>query len=249
MKSRLVEALGLTSLPVAVILTDAKPEGAVQFKPDSFGCVAASMLAVAKGKTAAFDRQTYGCPGGGFGLGFGNAYEKRCFPIEKLLSNGDSTAVPRRAHDPMIEGERFFGSEELVRRQLASMPVTEVPTAYVVMKPLEALGEDESPALVVFLVNADQLSALVFLSEYSRASGEPAIAPFGGACQSIMFGYAEAKREVPRGVIGFFDIAQRHRVSSGTLSFTVPWTLFVQMEGDVAGSFLEMEDWKKLVGR
>ncbi len=114
------------------------------------------------------------------------------------------------------------------------------------MKPLEDVTEADDPTLVVFLVNPDQLSALIIMTDFSRAGGEPAIAPFGGACQSILYGYEEAKREVPRGVIGHFDISQRHRTSRETLSFTVPWRLFLQMEHDVEGSFLELEDWRKL---
>jgi len=247
MESRLVDALGLASSPIAIILTDERPEGALQFKAGSRGCVAASMLAVSKGKTAVFDRQTYGCPGGGTGLGFGNAYEKRSFAIDKLLSTGDAEeADDSRRGSRMREGERFFQTPELVRRWLADMPLTEVPTEYVVMKPLEAITDADAPELVVFLVNPDQLSALIIMTDFSRAGGEPAIAPFGGACQSVIYGYEEAKRDVPRGVIGFFDIAQRHRVPRDTLSFTVPWRLFLRMESDVEGSFLELEDWRRL---
>jgi uncharacterized protein (DUF169 family) len=249
MKSKLADALALKSSPIAVVLTDDKPEGALQFK-GAWGCVAASMVAVSNGKTAVFDRQSYGCPGGGFGLGFGNAYEQRRFPIEKLLSTGDPEAAKGfRAGSHMAEGERFFKTPELVRQQIGRMPMTDVPTEYVVMRPLEDVGEAERPELVVFLVNPDQLSALVFLTDFSRGSGEPAIAPFGGACQSIIFGYAEAKREVPRGVVGFFDIAQRSRVPRDTLSYTVPWRLFLQMESDVEASFLRLADWTELRGR
>jgi len=127
--------------------------------------------------------------------------------------------------------------------------MTDVPAEFVVLKPFEQLAEEDEPALLVFLVNADQLSALVVMSDYSRGSGESAIVRFGGACQSILFGYAEAQRERPRGIIGFFDIAQRSHVSRETLSFTVAWALFEEMEGNVAGSFLEMEDWRELQGR
>ena len=88
MESVLAQAIALQSSPIAVILTDEKPEGAVQFKEDVRGCVGASIVSVAGGKTAVFDRQTYGCPGGGVGLGFGNCYADRDFPIEKLLSSG-----------------------------------------------------------------------------------------------------------------------------------------------------------------
>jgi uncharacterized protein (DUF169 family) len=243
MQSKLVEALAVASSPIAVFLTDEKPEGALQFKQGERGCVAASMLAVSKGRAAVFDRSC-GCAGGMIGLGFRDSFEARGFPLDKLLSTGDpDNAEPG---SPMLHGERFFKSPELVRQFLDRLPKVEVPTKYVVMKPLEVVAEAETPELVVLLVNADQLSALIFLTDYSRASGESSIAPFGGACWSVLYGHVEAKRDVPRGVVGFFDIAQRHRVPRDTLSYTMPWSLFLQMEADVEGSFLELEDWQKL---
>jgi uncharacterized protein (DUF169 family) len=243
MESRLAQAVALGSSPIAVILTDEKPEGASQFKEGSRGCVGASMVAVAKGKTAAFDRRSYGCPGGGVGLGFGNCYEQRGFPIEKLLSSGDPEAG---AGTPLAEGERFFRTPETVREWLSHVPMTEFPTEYVVMKPLEQVTEADNPELVTFLVNADQLSALIVMTGFSRGDAEPPIAPFGGACQSTLFAYAEARREAPRGVLGFFDIAQRRRVSRELLSYTVPWSLFLQMEAGVSDSFLELGVWREL---
>ncbi len=247
MQSKLADAIALASSPIAVILTDEKPEAALQFKKNGWGCVAATMLGVSRGKTAVFDRQSYGCPGGGVGLGFGNTYEQRCFAIDKLLSAGDPKAASHyRAGSHMGEGERFFKTPELVQQWLSRLPITEVPTEYVVMKPLERISGSDAPELVVFLVNPDQLSALIVMTDFSRGSGEPAIAAFGGACQSVLVGYAEARREVPRGVVGFFDIAQRTRVPRDILSFTVPWKLFLQMEADVEESFLGLEDWRAL---
>jgi uncharacterized protein (DUF169 family) len=250
MQSNLVDALRLGSSPVAVILTDFRPEGALQFKEGRWGCVGSTLIAVSKGRTAVFDRQSFGCPGGGVGLGFGNQYEKCDFAIDALLSTGDAAvAAEMRRSTRMGEGERFFKTPELVRGWLGSVPITDVPTEFVVMKPFEQLTAEDDPALVIFLVNADQLSALAVLSDYSRGSGESVIARFGGACQSILFGYAEAQRAEPRGIIGFFDIAQRRHVSRETLSFTAPWSLFLEMEGNVVGSFLEMEDWRELQAR
>ena len=72
MKSPLVDALQLSWSPVAVILSDTAPEGALRFKEGRWGCVGSTMTAVAKGRTAVFDRATFGCPGGGVGLGFGD---------------------------------------------------------------------------------------------------------------------------------------------------------------------------------
>lgn len=62
----------------------------------------------------------------------------------------------------------------------------------------------------------------------------------------MIYGCTEAKREVPRGVLGLFDIAQRKRTSRDTLSYTVPWKLFRTMEADVEDSFLMLRDWQAL---
>jgi hypothetical protein len=61
-----------------------------------------------------------------------------------------------------------------------------------------------------------------------------------------MFSLAEAEKETPRGVIGFFDISQRNRVGRDTLSFTMPFRMYVEMESGVEDSFLRTEAWQKL---
>ncbi len=250
MDSKLVDALRLGCSPVAVILTDSKPDSALQFKEGRWGCVGSMLLAASKGRTAVFDRNTFGCPGGGTGLGFGDQYAQQDFRVDLLLSTGDAEiAAGMQRPSRWAEGERFYKTPELARRARASRPVCDVPTEFVVFKPLDQLTNDEEPALVVFLVNADQLSALVVMTDYARGSGESTIAPFGAACHSIVQGYAEARRENPRGVIGFLDIAQRRHVDRETLSFTVPLTLFREMEANVEGSFLEMRDWRELQER
>ena len=247
MRSILAEELALSTSPVAILLADEKPEGALQFKEGAWGCVASTMVAVAKGKVAVFDRHSFGCPGGGTGLGFGDQYEQCNFAIDRLLSTGsEESAAQIRRSSHMAEGERFFRDPATVHNWLASMPFTDVPSEYVVMKPLEKVAEDEQPALVVFLVNPDQLSALVVLSDFQRGTGDSVITRFGGACQSILFGYAEAGSDRPRGVIGFFDIAQRLRVDREMLSFTAPWSLFQEMETSVPDSFLMLEDWRMI---
>lgn len=128
MQSKLAEAIGLASSPIAVVLADEKPQGAVQFKEGGWGCVAASMIVVSRGKTAVFDRRS-GCPGGATGLGFGNAFEKRGFPIDKLLSTGDPENAP--PDSPLAHGERFYKDPEIVRTIISRLSITEVPAEYV----------------------------------------------------------------------------------------------------------------------
>jgi hypothetical protein len=76
MNSKLVDAIGLKTHAVALTWADAAPQGAIQFKPGRWGCVVSVFATVAaKGRVGAFDRKTYGCWGGGVGLGFCNCYE------------------------------------------------------------------------------------------------------------------------------------------------------------------------------
>ena len=248
MKSNISDSLKLSNSPFTVIITDEKPIDGVQFKEGRWGCVAAMMVTASKGKTAFFDRNTFGCMGGGTGIGFGDQYKD--FPIEQLLSTGDKNYVTdkRRMH-LMQEGERYVKTPELARKFIDSLPMRDVPAKYILFKPLELTEESDRPGLVIFLVNADQLSGLVVLANYDRETSNNVIAPFGAGCQSILYGYAEAEKENPKAVIGFFDISARPHINKDLLSFTVPYKMFLEMESNVESSFLKKESWMKLCER
>ena len=205
MNSQLLKALKLKMQPVAIILTDDKPKDGLRFKEGSVrGCVGAMLVTASKkSHLVFFDRKSFGCPGGGTGLGFGDRYGK--FPIDCLLSTGNKkmTLQMGRGGSYMAEGERFYKNPELARKWVDSLPMTNVPTEYVVFKPWELVTEQDDPELIIFFTNADQLSALVVMADYNRGTNQSVTAPFGAACQSILFAYSEAKKENPRGVIGF----------------------------------------------
>ena len=247
MQSQLVDSLRLKHAPVAVLLTDDKPHEGIQFKPGRMGCVAAMLLTASRGRTGFFDRRTFGCPGGGVGLGFGNCYVD--FPIERLLSTGGKASLGDGRTWDMHEGERFHRTPEITAQWLAAFPFRDVAAELVVFKPLSAVAHDDPIAAVFLLVNPDQLSALVTLAGFDSGALETTTAPWGAACQSIAFAYAEGDRQHPRGVIGFFDISQRHRVERDIMSFTAPYKLFCAMEANVEQSFLATDAWRRLQER
>jgi uncharacterized protein (DUF169 family) len=244
MHSRISEALALKYAPVAILLTDARPEHATQFKEGSSGCVAAMLRTAARGRTVVFDRKTSGCPGGGTGLGFGNCYTG--FPIERLLSTGGKAELASGRTYDMGEGERFFESPEAAARWAEALPYREVPTEYIVCRPLDQVAEEEAVSLVLMLVNPDQLSALVTLAGFRRGTIDATVSLWGAACQSILFAHAQAESDNPRGVIGFFDISQRSRIEKEFLSYTMPYSLYLEMESSVDDSFLGTTIWDKL---
>ncbi len=242
MKSEIAGRLKLRYGPVAILLSNEKPAGAVQFQEGKWGCVAAMLSAAAKGRQAVFDRKTFGCLGGGVGLGFGELYP--CFPggFDHFLSTGRGEGYP--------PGEGYKKTPELAATFRAALPVTDVPSEYVVFKPLAAVAPGEEPAVVVFYANADQLSALVVLANYGRPGNDNVIIPFAAGCQAaFLIPWHEGKQPRPRAVVGMTDISARPVIDADLVSFAMPAAMFREMEANVAGSFLDKEAWAKVAAR
>lgn len=252
MESILCTKLRFSLEPVAVSFTDRKPEGAFQAQPGRRVCAAAMLVAAGrKGTVSAFDEETYGCPGAGTGLCFGNGFVKKGMPIDALLSRGDEVLEARGEtyFRSLGMGERFFDTPELARRWAESMPYAETPQRYVVFEPLSKLAEDARPDLVHIFANADQLSALVTMAGFFRGKPLNTLAPFCAACQSILLAYREIGREEPHAIMGFFDISQRAAIPKELLSFVVPFAMFREIERAAADGCLETPAWKALESR
>jgi hypothetical protein len=259
MESRIALSVGLKYHPVAILLAEEKPEDALQFKQGKWGCVMFMFANAAKGKTAAFDRHTYGCWGGGVGLGFGNAYLQfpggvDCFGY--FLSTGNSRwekgrqvaealkgAAGRSFAENFLEGEAYQETPELVEQFLQDLPMTEIDTRYVLFKPLCDIDPQvDTPATVVMVADAN----------YARTGMENVIIPWAAGCQTIgILPFREAKAEKPRAVVGLTDISARKYVrnllGAEFLTFAMPWNLFLDLEAKVEDSFLQRRTWRSLV--
>jgi uncharacterized protein (DUF169 family) len=216
-----------------------------------------------------FDRETYGCIGGGVGLGFGNLYNEWRGGIEcfyGFLSTGNAgrdnaeeiadefrKTGRKAAAERFLHGEGYVKTPELAKSFVASLPMTNIPAKYVVFKPLAAVDEtQEKPVIVVFTANADQISALVGLANYGRGTIDNVTIRSGAGCQSIaLLPYHEAASERPRAIVGLTDIAARTYAAAtlghDVLTYAVPYKMFLELESNVEGSFLEKEAWKSLI--
>jgi len=131
-----------------------------------------------------------------------------------------------------------------------SLPFYDVPTEFVVFKLIEKLLPEDKPEVIVFLVNPDQLSGLVVLANYARHGSENVTVPWGAGCHSIcIIPFHEGKSPNPRGVIGLIDISARKHIEKDILSFSVPYNMFLEMEGNVEESFLKTDQWLTLSDR
>jgi uncharacterized protein (DUF169 family) len=270
MESQIAKAIQLQYQPVALIWSNEKPGGAMQFSEGKWGCVMWLAASAAKGKPAAADKKTFGCVGGGVGLGFGNQYlnfpggeEGFCY----FLSSGNAGRpggaelaeqvkpfMTRESHENFLQGERYIKNPAGVRKFLDALPMTDVPSAYVVFKPLSDVDPaKEKPQTIIFFVNPDQLSALTVLANYGRGGDENVIMPYAAGCQTIgIYPYRESKSARPRAVVGMTDLSARDYVrkqlgGSNFMTFAVPFALFEEMEQNVPGSFLERHTWQNLL--
>ncbi len=241
MDSVLARALRLDYQPVALILGDEAPSVAVHPRSASHSCLMPLLVRAARGETIALDQDSVPCGSGLLALGFTENFDDGPVRVEQLCNF-------------LSRDESYLKTPELARLFLDSLPAVKLNHRYVVFKPLAALGNDEEPLSITILADPDQLSALVVLANYARDTVDNVIIPMGAGCHQIgIYVFREAEKERPRAVVGLTDISARlyvgRAISDLCLTFSVPWRMYLELEGDVPGSFLERPSWIKLLKR
>lgn len=231
-------ALGLKESPLGIYYTNEKPEG-VSPKPGIQMCMIGLLQnARKKGETVYFDKEHFGCPGGGYYMGF---LESARPNIEYFLSCG----IPGQ-----MEGERYIRTPEKAREYFGRMKPRRAPAFYCVFKPIEKFQDDEKPEVVAFFVPPDTLSGLFTLTNYTLEILDGVNAPFGSGCSTILtYPLKEAEKEQPHAILGMFDVSARPMVEREILTLAMPYSIFLKLLENVSGSFLETGSWKKVLQR
>lgn len=269
--SDVAKKAGLQTEPVAIVWSDTKPEHALEIRPGTWACL---MWYYAKvvldGKITALSKNACGCAGGAMGIGFGRPFEVHSAGSEEnfccFLSNGRGGCKDTKAYDAhletltnphqkemLINGERIKKNPAVAKEFLNALPYYDVPTKYILFKPLSLTEPDETIKSVIFLANPDQISVLSILANYTHGQITDRVFVAAGASGCQAFGvctYDEEKSEKPRAIVGLTDLMARNAVrrtlGPDKLTFSVPYGLFLEMEANAPGSILDSELWTEL---
>ncbi|MGE5393651.1 MAG: DUF169 domain-containing protein [Candidatus Saccharibacteria bacterium] len=234
------EALKLQEYkPCGIIFSDEKPAYALELKKKGNGCIVPLILKASTGVPLVVSEASTGWPCSAFYLGFQDTIFEG---IEYFLSNKKDFFRPC---------EKFIQNPVLAKAFVDNVQPVKVEKRYMVIKPLEDFVSDEEPECVLFFVNADQLSALVFLSHYDApGSMDRVLAPFASACMALVtLPLKLARSNEQKAVMGMFDISARSRMPQDLLSLSMSYAYLKKLAAILPESFLTTENWEKLKAR
>ena len=207
---------------------DASPfEPLVRPEPGKRACLFAFYENWLGGETVHITRDCFGCPG---------AAKHLCglevMPREGLVKF-------------LVDGEGLKSSQELMNQWLDCIKEYKPEHSNILVGPLRE-NQDAFLKTVTFLVNPDQLSALIIGANYNYASGgpQPVLAPFGSGCMELVSLFEDL--DVPQAVLGATDIAMRQYLPPHIMAFTVTKPLFQQLCELDEKSFLHKPFWRNL---
>jgi hypothetical protein len=94
-------------------------------------------------------------------------------------------------------------------------------------------------------VNVDQLSGLVTLANYDQPTQDNVAVRFASGCgQAVLYPLFAEEAKDKTCYIGMTDPSARKVIGRDQLSFSIPYSRFLEMEREAEGSFLTTDTWE-----
>jgi hypothetical protein len=178
-------------------------------RPEPGDCVFAFYDTWTQGKTLHITKEHYGCGGAGRWM----------------------CGVERRSRKDfisfLVDGEGLKVSHKLMEKWIDASKPYKSTHPHILIGPLKQ-DQWKYAKSVTFFANPDQVSALVYGSQYNSAPEDPPpmIAPFGSGCMQLL---PFEDLSIPQASIGTTDIAMRQYIPPDILGVTVTKTMFKQL--------------------
>lgn len=208
--------------------TPNQPNGSIAPNNESWSCIFSYINKVVKGNRLCLSVNNSGCSGAACYLGF--------------------KEPSKQAGIFLSDKEKFKKTSELGHKFYSEIQAHPAKDTYIVLECIKDMKSSFIPEVVTLWVDALSLSGLVTLSNYDREDNDNVIIPFASGCQSIWsIPYKEKYKSKPKSTVGLLDPAARRFIPKDVLAFSVPINRFIDMTRNISGSFLETEQWTKLL--
>ncbi|MDR3205238.1 MAG: DUF169 domain-containing protein, partial [Deltaproteobacteria bacterium] len=199
MESDLVNLMRLSTPPIGLAFSSVAPSQALSYRPGKmpktkWGCSLYLIAKAFQGSTVCFSQQTCICPGANQGLALGfpvNGFpmdypdtlhflscgSRGCPNCEEIKQKYLDCGVSLNLIDEILDGEKFKKNPELTAKTFENYPQYSPPAPILIFKPLSLFSPQEPPLIVVFLVDAIELSALLVLANFAYTSWDKVMAP------------------------------------------------------------------------
>jgi hypothetical protein len=136
----------------------------------------------------------------------------------------------------LVDGEGLKASRELMEEWIDASRPYQRSHPHILIGPLNP-GQWRWCRSVIFFVDPDRLSALVYGTQYSAAPADPAplIAPFGSGCMQLI---PFRDLSIPQAALGATDIAMRRYLPPDILTVSVTRSMFRRLCSLDENSFL-----------
>lgn len=224
---RLEKHIPFTMPAMAWRFATAAPKGATTVDDEKWVCMFSFVNGIAGGETVCFSRDHTGCGGAACYLGF--------------------KEPGKDAAEFLVEKEKLKKDLQLGLAFYDDIEARPLRDGYLVWQRVQDLEEGLEIETVNLWVTGHSLAGLVTLANYDSAANHNVVIPFASGCQSIWtIPFKQQLEDNPKAVVGGMDPAMRWCLPSDVVSFSVPAGRFLEMVGNISGSFLEEKSWSDL---
>lgn len=195
------------------------------------GCFFKGLQAARDGQPVSLSAEVIGCGGGKLYTGFSD--------------------MPERVPGFVSLKEKYKKTPEMVVEYVKNLAMERSEKPYLNFVRIDKAESFEGVEGILFFATPDMLSGLCGWAFFDSNEPDAVVSQFGSGCSTVVSMTAvENKKGGSRCFLGLFDPSVRPYVGKNELSFTIPYSRFIQMTETMKDCFLfDSHAWEKIKTR